>query len=536
MPTTQSDSTVTVVVCCHDPDADACATCASVRRQSYKRWECLVVDDATGCVDREARRFVAKDARFKLVRHQAAAGATEVHNTGLRLARGELVWFVDAGVELASDALEQQLGYAVLPDTATLRAEGGLAVDAAPAAADILFLPHKDYHVWTIGLIAEALRAAGIHGVSVDLSAVYGDEGARAKLGELELPHISYNQLALGAFAPRLVVCMNDWEPINRRIIQCCRQLGIPTVGVVEGVQDYLDADTGQVRSPYRGTDYVLLPGAFDRRYFSRDDAKIRVCGVPRIDELLAWPTTMPARPLVVINVNFSYGVQVRHRDAWVDAAVGACHDAGYDYVISRHPADRGDLSDYHVGDDSMYDLIARGSVFVSRFGSGILEALAMAKPAIYFNPHGEKIDKFTEPGGAYPISRSRAELAEQLRQTITDPQRFLAHAADFIELHCGTRGGDGPSGAEKLATAIIDIYRAESVPEVAQRARLGPLLMQTDRQRLGKPSVGEPEYSLGERLVRLGRKYRKLRRDPRKFVRDATNRPLGLLRRLIQP
>lgn len=535
--TTQADSTVTIVVCCSEPDADVCATFESIRRQSYKRWECLVVDDATGCVARAARRFVARDARFKLIRHRAAAGSTEVHDTGLRLARGELIWFVDAGVDLASDALAQQLEYAVLPDTATLRAEGGLAGREWVAGdADILFLPHKDYHVWTIGLIAGALKAAGIAAVSVDLTAVYGDEGARTKLDELSQPHISYNQLALGAFAPRLVVCMNDWEPINRRIIQCCRQLGIPTVGVVEGVQDYLDADTGQARGAYRGVDYVLLPGEFDRRYFSRNDEKVRVCGVPRIDELLAAPTPMPREPLVVINVNFSYGVLTQHRDAWVSAAVGACHDAGYDYVMSQHPADDGDLSGYNVGDESMYELIARGSVFVSRFGSGILESLAMGKPVVYFNPHGERIDKFTEPAGAFPISRTRAELAEHLRQTVADPQRFLSHAADYVELHCGTRGGDGPGAADTLAAALIDIYGAEKVPEPAQRAQLGPLLMRTDRQRLGKLTFGEPEYSVAERLVRLGRKYRKLRRNPRAFVRDASSRPLGLLRRLIQP
>lgn len=420
---------------------------------------------------------------------------------------------------------------------------------------DVVFLPHKDYHVWTMALLIDALREANISYTFVDLTVIYRDEGARAKLDELALPRISYNEFVLGNYSPKLVVCMNDWDPINRSIVRGCQSLGIPTVGIVEGVQDYRDADTRKVRAPYQTVDYVLLPGQFDARYFSDAGSdRVRVGGVPRIDELLAQTNTFPERPLVIINSNFTYNVLTQHRDAWLRDAVSACASLGYDYAISRHPADDGDFSAYKVGAESMYDLIGRGSVFVSRFGSGILESLAMGKPAVYFNPHAEKVDKFTEPNGAFPISTSRSELIEALRSTVETPERYLSHAADYVDLHCGARVGH--SASQKLAAELIDIYRTASVPDSAMRARLGLVLVHGDERLLGKLTTGAGDldaapdtspFSVRTRLADLGnhnlegrlqglqKKVRKLRRDPRAFFRDSRSKSVSLLRHLFR-
>ena len=63
----------------------------------------------------------------------------------------------------------------------------------------------------------------------------------------------------------------------------------------------------------------------------------------------------------------------------------------------------------------SQSELLREDCIFVSRFGTGILEALALGTPVIYFNPHGEQVKKFKDPLCAYEV----AETPEQLRQAI---------------------------------------------------------------------------------------------------------------------
>ncbi len=447
------------------------------------------------------------------------------------------------------------------PSIGSYPTQVGLDV-AEQRRADIVFLPHKDYHVWSFSLILDALREAGLRFTFVDLTVIYRDEGARRKLDELGLPRVSYNEFVLGNYHPRMIVCMNDWDPIVGGIVRNAKKLGIPTVGVVEGVQDYLDADTGRVRAPYRTVDYVLLPGEFDARYFPDGGDRVRVGGVPRIDELLEEKNQFPERPLVVINSNFTYNVLTEHRDKWVRMIVDACSQLGYDYLISRHPADKGDFSAYHVADESMYDLIRRGSVFVSRFGSGILESLAMGKPSIYFNPHGEKVDKFTEPNGAFPISLTFDELVDHLRDTVDNPQTWLAHADDYVALHCGTRRGERRTATQRLAAELIDIARSAPCSSFEKRGRLKYLLMAKDERVLGPETLHRSnrlgpdvrrtsgdtdagwsfrrgaalmnDQSYQERLNRIRRKYRKLRRDPKAFFGDSRLGPIKALKRLF--
>ena len=74
-----------------------------------------------------------------------------------------------------------------------------------------------------------------------------------------------------------------------------CRALGIPTLGKVEGAQDFWDADTPEERRPYRNLDHVLCQGEFDANAlqgflydldFSEDGETLHVFGS---NTLSAW-------------------------------------------------------------------------------------------------------------------------------------------------------------------------------------------------------------------------------------------------------
>ena len=79
----------------------------SVRRQSYTDFTCYVIDDASpDDVPVVVEEFSRKDDRFVLCRHGRNAGLSAARNTGLAIAREELVQFLDADDMLTPWAIE----------------------------------------------------------------------------------------------------------------------------------------------------------------------------------------------------------------------------------------------------------------------------------------------------------------------------------------------------------------------------------------------------------------------------------------------
>ena len=310
---------------------------------------------------------------------------------------------------------------------------------------NIVFIPHKDYHVVTIKHIAKYVEKLGINFIILDISMHYRDERAVSKCKELDLPYIGYSNFLMGQFQPKLIISFNDWDPIARSILVAAQFAGIGTACIVEGIQDYDDADTKQSRHAYKTADYILLPGEHDRKYFRDSKQELYATGVPRITEFRKKAYADPNfdEKTALINSNFSYGVLEEHRDEWVQLAVSACQQAGFKPVISRHPADFGRKYKELQTSDDFYMATEKATVHISRFASGVLEALAMNRPTIYFNPHREKVDKFKEPMGAYNIASSRQELVEELQSLQSNTPRYLENADEFLDFHSGKKEDD---------------------------------------------------------------------------------------------
>lgn len=104
--------TVSVIVPCRDGAATLPATLRSLRRQTFKGWEAVVVDD--GSVDQTAavaRRWAGRDRRIRLVQ-ETGRGVGAARNAGLAAARGEWVLFLDCDDWLARGALAHLLSLA----------------------------------------------------------------------------------------------------------------------------------------------------------------------------------------------------------------------------------------------------------------------------------------------------------------------------------------------------------------------------------------------------------------------------------------
>ncbi|SKB76358.1 Glycosyltransferase involved in cell wall bisynthesis [Salegentibacter salinarum] len=90
-------------------------TLDSVIAQTYKNWECIVVDDhSTDNTSQVGLEYTIKDERITFVKRPKGSlkGAASCRNIGLKNAKGDFVQFLDSDDLLAPDKLEVQFKYA----------------------------------------------------------------------------------------------------------------------------------------------------------------------------------------------------------------------------------------------------------------------------------------------------------------------------------------------------------------------------------------------------------------------------------------
>lgn len=355
------------------------------------------------------------------------------------------------------------------------------AVPAPPAPAwdyrtDVVFMPHNGYHTLEMASVARELERRGLRTRFVDVTDHYRDEGVRAKAAELGLSLEPYTDDVLVRLAPRVLFVMNDWGGVVGQKVVEARQLPVTSIALIEGVQDFEDTHVdhigvGRIRRPYRHADLALLVGEADAAALA--GAATALTGSTRIEALTREPRPTSRRRLVVINSNFTYGLYTAQQQDWIEQAVGACRLADVHYVVSKHHADQGDLSAYEVSDRPLYELLREAGVVVSRFSGVMLEAMALATPVVYFNPHGERVAKFQDPMGAYPVATEPFGLAEAIREALTLTTAEVARrTAAFFARHVSI--DPQRSSYERIADAVEAEVRSRA-PARSAAASAGP-------------------------------------------------------------
>lgn len=100
-------------------------TIAMVRKQTYHNWELILVDDASpdgsaeliqDIIDKlsyptSAQEQNAEAERIRLIRKEKNEGAAKARNTGIALAQGRYIAFLDADDIWFSDKLEKELAF-----------------------------------------------------------------------------------------------------------------------------------------------------------------------------------------------------------------------------------------------------------------------------------------------------------------------------------------------------------------------------------------------------------------------------------------
>ena len=100
---------VSIIVPCFNQASFLPKAIASLQAQTFKNWECIVVDD--GSTDNTAElvaNMAFQDERIRLVQ-QLNGGSASARDKGLDEAKGEYIQFLDADDTMASEKLERQV-------------------------------------------------------------------------------------------------------------------------------------------------------------------------------------------------------------------------------------------------------------------------------------------------------------------------------------------------------------------------------------------------------------------------------------------
>ena len=100
---------VSVIVPCFNRAATLRPTIASVLGQAFTNWELIVVDDASPDDLAAAVNEYTRDPRIRHVRHAHNRGASAARNTGVQVARGRFVAFLDSDDIWLPQKLERQV-------------------------------------------------------------------------------------------------------------------------------------------------------------------------------------------------------------------------------------------------------------------------------------------------------------------------------------------------------------------------------------------------------------------------------------------
>lgn len=100
---------VSVIIPCYNRAHLIAQAISSVRRQTFQDWELIIVDDGSSDDLCLALRECCADERIRLVRHPKNLGEPAARNTGIGVALGRFIAFLDSDDEWLPKKLERQV-------------------------------------------------------------------------------------------------------------------------------------------------------------------------------------------------------------------------------------------------------------------------------------------------------------------------------------------------------------------------------------------------------------------------------------------
>jgi len=102
---------VSVIIPCYNYGEFLNTTLESVLHQSYQNWECIIIDDGSSDNSKDvAQQYIERDERFKY-KYQENAGLSAARNTGIDMAGGAYIQFLDADDLIQTHKLKTQVEF-----------------------------------------------------------------------------------------------------------------------------------------------------------------------------------------------------------------------------------------------------------------------------------------------------------------------------------------------------------------------------------------------------------------------------------------
>ena len=101
---------VSIITPMYNSEKYILATYKSIKNQTYKNWEWIVIDDNSKDKSYEKIfKLAKKDSRIKVIKNETNLRAAKTRNKGLDIARGEYITFIDSDDLWNNNFLEKQI-------------------------------------------------------------------------------------------------------------------------------------------------------------------------------------------------------------------------------------------------------------------------------------------------------------------------------------------------------------------------------------------------------------------------------------------
>ncbi|WP_044419404.1 hypothetical protein [Halarcobacter anaerophilus] len=306
--------------------------------------------------------------------------------------------------------------------------------------AEVLFYPHNQAHTLDMIPIIEELKKFGIKTIVIksNLNKKFVD-----KISTLE--KVDIDVVFTDLIDYKIFICFVDWHELGPILVDFSHKRNKSTIGIVEGVTDFKDSDYKLKRNAYGRVKYIFATGENDLKYLK--NKKSFVVGIPKMKKQLNEKIYFPPKTLVIINLSF---VALNYNDDsiyWLEDIVNTCESLKLNYLISQHPSDKTDLTNFiNITDLSIYDAIKIGTIIISRFSTVILESLAYGKPVVYYKPKKETNTLFNNNFNSFSIANNKKELKKAILYELSQKDTIREKSNLFLHKQCNINSKDNSS------------------------------------------------------------------------------------------
>ena len=277
-----------------------------------------------------------------------------------------------------------------------------------------------------------------------------------------------------------------DWTSEYFALRRVLKGKKVPFVALQEGPQDwhmrFEHNDRLVIPNHYRNADISIMQGIGS--HLSASPKIGAIIGNPKIDKFQVLP--LPEKPLVMVNLNFAYlETKPDYEQAggqWIADIENVLGNLRLDYFVSKHPRDETRYSGQKLLNSfagGVPDQVRKASIVITRFSSIIYEALALGRPVIYYNPHGEPMPYLQRlEADSVQLANSPAELKKMLINLLGATAIDHQDMVEFLRFHAGRIDGNALK------------YIGEVVSDVSARsARVGLKHLKIADQGEGAPA-----------------------------------------------